>query len=169
MKQLDILRHAKSSWNNPALLDAERPLKERGVKEISVLATHIAENLSLPDYILSSDAVRCRETTDLFIEQTNYPRDQVTFLSGLYHASPQDILEIIDAYADEYDHLMIVGHNPGLTDLCNYLQSHFIENIPTTGFVRMSCDESMDQLHRDSCKIELTLTGKQLKLENKLT
>ena len=99
MKKLILLRHAKSSWENPSLEDHERPLNPRGRRAAPVIAGWLEARAHLPDAVLCSPSVRTRETWERMAEAVPaLPRPQI--VEGLYHASPADLLAIAAAAPD---------------------------------------------------------------------
>src|SRR5437763_9764862 len=108
-KQLFVLRHAKSSWDDPGLEDHERPLAPRGHRAVKVLGEHIRANRIQPDVILCSSARRTRETLDGI-----GLRGETLIEDELYSASPNQVLERLQRIPDEVGSAMVVGHNPTL-------------------------------------------------------
>lgn len=110
------MRHAKSSWDNPAHSDHERPLNERGKRSATNMGAALHARGYAPDIIWSSDAVRTRETAMRLIRAI--PGAQgVEYISGFYHASAQNVLEICHTRGQPAAPLMLLGHNPGWGDL----------------------------------------------------
>lgn len=131
MKKLTIIRHAKSSWDNPFLPDIERELNDRGRRDAPVMA-RVIENLKLnPEKILCSTSVRTKQTHNLIFGKKY--ENQTQYLKKLYHASAFEILSAINEINDAISSLVVIGHNPGLTYFVNQLTNSEIENIPTTG------------------------------------
>lgn len=140
MKTLTILRHAKSSWDSPSLADSERPLNKRGERDAPVMARRIQESGIRPSLILSSPAVRAWTTARIVAKALGYPLEFLQREKDLYLASLDRILDVIVAQDNGFNNLMIVGHNPGLTDFVNYLQPGLTSNLPTAGVVSVSIE-----------------------------
>jgi phosphohistidine phosphatase len=146
MKQLLLLRHAKSSWDDPDLDDFDRPLAERGLKAAQMMGRELAARDWLPDLALVSSALRTRDTWRLVAaELPVHPR--VTFTKALYDASAADILSQIRRADPSSDSLLVVGHNPGLEDLAKQLaepgseakaRKKIEEKFPTAALVRFA-------------------------------
>ncbi|TIN30428.1 MAG: histidine phosphatase family protein [Mesorhizobium sp.] len=120
MKQLLLLRHAKSSWDDPDLHDFDRPLAERGVKAARLMGRELAARGWLPDLALVSAALRTRDTWRLVAaELPAHP--QIVFAKALYDASAADILSQIRQAEPSGGSLLVIGHNPGLQDLAGLL------------------------------------------------
>lgn len=129
MKTLYIFRHAKSSWDNPNLADFDRPLNERGIKSVPVMGEMMLKNNFQPVIILSSPAVRAKETTNLLKSYANW-QTKIAFDERIYEASPQTLLNVISEINEAMESAMIVGHNPGLEGLIKTLTGE-CEPLPT--------------------------------------
>lgn len=141
MKRITLIRHAKSSWSNPALSDHDRPLSDRGMRDAPRMFTRLGEHIDTPDLVISSDAERAAATATALIRTLDYPRSRLRLEPRLYMASPQNVLEIITEQADEIKSLMLVGHNPTFTVLAVRLASSLsLDNLPTCGIVGLSFD-----------------------------
>jgi phosphohistidine phosphatase len=138
MKTLTLLRHAKSSWGDSALSDRERPLNERGERDAPVMGRRIVEAGIRPSMIISSPAVRAWTTAKIVAQEIGYPVEFLQREDELYLASLNTLLDVVCAQDDEFNHLMVVGHNPGLTDFANYLSPGLTNNLPTAGVVSVS-------------------------------
>jgi phosphohistidine phosphatase len=144
MRQLLLLRHAKSSWDDPDLDDFDRPLAERGLKAAKLMGRELAARDWLPDQVLVSSALRTRDTWRLVAaELPAHPR--VAFAQPLYEASAADILGQIHKADRSSGCLMVVGHNPGLEDLAKQLagpgseakaRKRLEEKFPTAALAR---------------------------------
>ena len=133
MKTLYLLRHAKSSWDNPELDDFERPLNKRGHHDAPLIG-NLLEKLNIsPDLIISSPAIRASMTARIIADAIKYPLDRIRYDENIYEAGELDLLEVIYAVGDTVDKLMLVGHNPSFTYLSHYLAKHHVQNIPTCG------------------------------------
>ncbi|WP_299458696.1 histidine phosphatase family protein [uncultured Microscilla sp.] len=136
MKTLTLLRHAKSSWKDLSLSDFERPLNKRGKRDAPFMAQKFKEKGAMPHLILSSPSVRTRLTVAAFVEVL--PETAVEFDQRIYEAHAQTLLRLIRQQSDKVTSLVLVGHNPGLTDLTNYFAPGPIDNVPTTGIVQFN-------------------------------
>ncbi len=140
MKTLVIVRHAKSSWDIEGLTDHERPLSARGFRDAPVMGARLAAWGPPVDRVISSSAVRAFTTAELITQEMGLPWDEIQIEDALYHASEEDMIEIIEEQDDYLDGLMLFGHNPGLTYLVNYLSDLDLDNLPTCGVVVMQFD-----------------------------
>lgn len=116
MKKLSLLRHAKSDWQDPAMRDFDRPLNDKG-KRVSRAMGHWAASQKLRfDHIIASPAVRVNETLNEFIIGYG-KRYNIEWERKIYLASSATILDVVRDTSDEHDHILVVGHNPGLEDI----------------------------------------------------
>jgi len=140
MKTLYLIRHAKSSWDDPDLGDFERPLNKRGKKDAPNMAKRLKEKRVTPDLMISSPAIRAFDTCKEFAKILDYDKDKIKTEKRLYHANEDQILTVIrelkDRERDEEEVVILFGHNPGLTEFANVLLNESIDNIPTCGIVK---------------------------------
>jgi len=141
MKILTIIRHAKSSWNDTSLSDRKRPLNKRGERDAPIMGKRISDHGIRPSLIVTSPATRAWKTAKIIAHELNYPKEFLQREDHLYLASRDEILDIIVAQDNGFNNLMVVGHNPGLTDLVNFLQPGLTINLPTTGVVSVQIDQ----------------------------
>jgi phosphohistidine phosphatase len=156
MKTLTILRHAKSSWSQPALPDHDRPLNERGERDAPDMAERIREAGIRPSLILSSSAARAWATARAVAQQIAYPVEFLQREKALYHAGVSTIIDVLRQQDAGFNSILLVGHNPGFTDFGNFLVPDLTDNIPTCGLVSVTLD-SEDWDLTSSKKIELVL------------
>ncbi|WP_434361363.1 histidine phosphatase family protein [Parasalinivibrio latis] len=144
MKWLFLLRHAKSSWDNPGLKDHDRPLNSRGKKNVPEMVRRLNRWLVLPDIIYSSSAVRAESTAKVFATGLN-SRPQLEILKNLYTEDCSELLEQITGFEDGYENAMLVAHNPALNELVNQF-GFDVENLPTCSIVviRIETDSWQD-------------------------
>ncbi len=117
MLDLTLLRHAKSSWDNLDLSDYERPLNKRGKRSAPKIGAYMATHKITPDLILCSAAKRTRETLKLLIKPAKLSAE-IRFLDELYLIPEKQLLKLLQEIPKHYKHICIIGHNPGLHDLC---------------------------------------------------
>ena len=140
MKTLTIVRHAKSSWDHPGLNDRERPLNKRGEHDAPLMGQRVLEHGIRPSLIISSPATRAWATARIIAAAISYPLEFLQREKALNHASVDTLLNVIVAQDTGFNSLMIVGHNPGLTDFANYLSPGLTNNLPTAGVVSVEFD-----------------------------
>jgi phosphohistidine phosphatase len=150
MKKLILLRHAKSSWKDLSINDFDRPLNKRGNLDVSIMANEfLKKNIKL-DFIISSSAKRTLDTAKVFAEVVRF-ESNILKNDELYEASSYEILKCINQIDNFYINVLIVCHNPGITNLANYLSDFLIDNIPTTGIVGFSFDGDWKEIKEKSC------------------
>lgn len=140
MKILTIVRHAKSSWSDSSLSDDKRPLNRRGERDAPEMGRRIQEHGIRPSLIVSSPATRAWTTAKVIAHAINYPREFLQKEERLYLASLDEILDVVVAQDNGFNNLMVVGHNPGLTDFANFLVPGLTGNLPTAGVVSVQID-----------------------------
>jgi len=141
IKTLTLVRHAKSSWSDTHLSDRDRPLNKRGKRDAPVMGKRMVERDIRPSLIISSPAKRAWSTAKLVAAEISYPIEFLQREDGLYHASIDEILGVIVAQDNRFNNMMIVGHNPGMTDFANFLSPGLTNNLPTAGFVSLQIDQ----------------------------
>lgn len=120
MKTLLILRHAKSDWADARTSDHDRPLNKRGKTDTPRMGELLREQNLVPDMILSSTALRARQTAELVADACGY-EGEILLTRDLYLAGPEEYIESIHLHAEVEPIVMIVGHNPGMEDLVGAL------------------------------------------------
>jgi phosphohistidine phosphatase len=141
---LYLLRHLKSSWDEPGLADHDRPLAPRGRKAGKKMARHLRETGAAPDLVLCSPAVRTRETFDTIRPALDDP--DARFLPELYGASHDELLAALRGVEPGVRSILLVGHNPGLHDLAVALtgrgdeetRERLREKLPTGALATLS-------------------------------
>jgi phosphohistidine phosphatase len=140
VKQLLLFRHAKSSWGNDRLPDRDRPLSERGERDAPRMGGRLRERRARPDVLLTSPATRTMRTSNLLVRALGCRREIVRVVDALYLATPEEILRVLAAEGDGFESILVVGHNPGLTELANLLLTDLaLDNLPTSGVVAIDC------------------------------
>jgi phosphohistidine phosphatase len=128
-----LIRHAKSSWKELGLSDYERPLNERGRRNLPLMAAHFAQDVCI-DHIITSGAKRALVTAKAFAKAVQC---DLHVNDALYDASEHNLLMVIEQAIEAYDRVVIVGHNPSLTLVAEYLTGEYVGNIPTAGVFGM--------------------------------
>jgi phosphohistidine phosphatase len=141
LKTLILVRHAKSSWDNPTLPDFDRPLNERGKKEAPKMAKRLADkNIDIEGFI-SSPAKRAKKTAELFIKEFDKDENEIILFPSLYHADVNDFYEAISLVNDKFKCIAVFSHNPGITSFANKLiLKAQLDNMPTSSVFAVKAD-----------------------------
>ena len=133
MKKLLLMRHAKSSWKYPGLSDWERPLNKRGRHDAPRMGELLVEEDLVPLRIISSGALRARQTAEAVADAAGYEGD-ILFLPELYGGDLSDFLEPLRTVPDDVELVLLIGHNPGMQELVEALTGQW-EGMPTGAIV----------------------------------
>ncbi|WP_418639026.1 SixA phosphatase family protein [Winogradskyella sp.] len=139
MKEIILIRHGKSSWEHD-VTDRERPLKTRGINDIKLVANHFFNSNSVPKIIFSSPARRALSTCEIFMNTLNIAKEQVVVVEELYDFDGRNVIDFIKNLSNEYNEVMIFGHNHAFTSISNIFGDTFIDNLPTSGLVKLKFD-----------------------------
>lgn len=156
MRTLTLIRHAKSNWNDDAVSDFNRPLNECGRAAAPAMGQRLRELGVSFDLIVSSPALRAITTAQVLAESLGYPRDIVVKNIRLYAADRTVLLDVVQQLPDNTPGVALVGHNPGLTEFCNYLCGEHIDNLPTCAVARIVFDiDAWQAVYRDGGRLTL--------------
>jgi len=137
-KVLHIVRHAKSSWDFDGIADIDRTLKSKGIQSAYEISRRLKLSSNMPDRIISSPANRALHTAVIFARVFEFPLRQLEICSLLYESSLEKILEFLKDSPDEFQSMMMFGHNPDVSDLANYFIKSGVSDIPTSGVVSLT-------------------------------
>ncbi len=137
MRTLYLIRHAKSSWDNPGLRDFNRPLNDRGLRDAPRMAQLLANRGVRPDLLVSSPAKRALTTAQFFAAAFQYADAAIQREESIYESLPHDLLRLISQLPDEARTVLLFGHNPTFTEVANRFSEELIENVPTCGIVQI--------------------------------
>lgn len=138
MLKLYLLRHAKSSWQQPNLSDFDRPLNDRGKRDAREMGRRLKARGARPHKIITSPAARAATTARAIANALDAQPGQVEYDQRLYLAGPEDILHLLGERGE--GELMLVGHNPGFTRLAGLLSGVSIDNMPTCSYAEIAFD-----------------------------
>lgn len=139
MKTLFLVRHAKSSRDEPSLPDTERPLSGRGRRDAPRMGRRLHERGVELDLMVSSPALRALATAKIIARQLHYPRKRIEVDDRLYPGATRALLEVIRGLDESLARVMLVGHNPGLSELAHRLASA-ITDLPTCAVAEFTFD-----------------------------
>ncbi len=141
MKRLTLMRHGNAKWKDRDVADFERPLNRKGMGEAEAMARRLAELDLRPDLILASSATRTQQTADIVAKELGINARHVRGDESLYLARAKDILTVIHATGPRVPHLMVVGHNPGISRLVEHLGGRFEgTDLPTGALCSVTFD-----------------------------
>ncbi len=154
MRTLTLIRHAKSSWQESALNDFDRPLNARGERDAPAAGTALrGEGVSF-DLMVSSPALRALTTARLIAAAMGYAESDILQEADLYDANVRELLGVVHRLPDRATTVALVAHNPGLTDLGNFLSGEHIENLPTCALASISFElDTWQAVWRDSGRL----------------
>ncbi|WP_394175999.1 SixA phosphatase family protein [Thalassotalea litorea] len=174
MKTLHLLRHAKSSWDDPMLDDVERPLTQRGISDCQLMAPVLMDIGCCFTHIYCSSATRAKQTLKRIGEHQFEPgmgsvisaeRLADTHIEkDLYTFQRSELMQFCQALPERVDEITLVGHNPAFTELHNFLSTDNIEHLPTCSYVRIDCmTGAWQNLYAGCGKTQYFITPKMLK------
>ena len=161
MRTLYLLRHAKSSWKEPAQADFERPLANRGRKACEIVARMIQDRGLEFDLVLCSTAIRARETIDLVSKYAKL-KSELRFDERIYEATVSELLEILSQLENDRKNVLLVGHNPGFEDLLHVF-SGADQRFPTAAMAKIKLKISKwSEPFEDKASVDWVVRPKEL-------
>ena len=166
-RDLVLLRHGKSDWSRP-VADSERPLKKRGRKAARRVGCWLAAQGWFPEQILVSPARRTMETVERLCSELGCTPEQVTLVPAIYGGEAEELLALIRQTDDRVQRLLLVGHNPGLEDLVEFLARGRVcwpadgKLMVTCGLAWFGCAGSWSHLAPETCRLEHLLRPREL-------
>lgn len=135
MRRLSLGRHAKSSWGDNKLADFDRPLNKRGLRDAPRMASRLAQLEAKAQMLISSPAMRARATAAYYVESLELDAPAVQLDPRIYEAGTQTLMNLLAELDDSTQHVMLVGHNPGISDLALELADCPFSDMPTGAIV----------------------------------
>jgi len=162
MKTLHLIRHAKSSWQNTSLEDAERPLKKRGIRDARLMAPAMWQSGWRGGRVYCSSARRARDTLQLLVDELHEGTFDIAYDIDLYTFDYNDLLDWLSPRLD--DELTLVGHNPALLGLVEWFTNAAQPRFPTGAYARLHfAADSWSDCDRGSATLEAFIAPKRLK------
>lgn len=137
MKHLTLIRHAKSSWKEAGLKDFDRPLNNRGQRDLPGLTERVLRHLPRPDRLLFSPALRTNLTREPLTRAWQMTDERCLAAPQAYEASADVLMQLLRDTPDSVTHVVLVGHNPGLMDLTVLLTAQQLDSFPTSAFAHL--------------------------------
>ena len=161
MKKLLLLRHAKSDWGDASLPDFERPLNERGRRAAPLIGRFIREQGLHPQLVIASPAQRTMDTASLVIAASGIEAE-TRYDERIYEAQVANLLQVISEIDDRKTEVLLVGHNPGVESLIEYLTGE-TRRVPTAALASMTLDVGRwREAGRQSGHLEWLVKAKEL-------
>ena len=161
MKNLFLLRHAKSGWEDPQIADFHRPLSKRGVSNALLLSNYIFKNGITFDLVLSSPSERTQATLDLVLTESSSLL-HIKLDQSIYCGEAITLLNLIKQQDDSKKNILLIGHNPGLQMLAESLIYQRVEKLGTCGFLKLSNFDSWKDLDSNILDLKFFITPKDL-------
>ena len=155
-KSVILFRHGKSDWDAQYDSDHDRPLAKRGIRDAKRMGKFLSKSTEVPELILSSTALRTRETTKFAMEAGNWNVD-IELEKRIYEASFEEIINIIKSQDDKYNSICLVGHEPVFSTIITLIDNKKEIKFPTATMARISFSASVWKrvlLAPDKCKLE---------------
>jgi len=164
MKTIYVVRHAKSSWDDPTLSDHDRPLNETGIRKTKIIVEYLKRNKIAPELLKSSSAKRALSTAKIIAEALDYPAEKIIVEENLYHASSDKVFDELFILPDSINSVMIFGHNPTFTYFVNEFLNPQMDNLPTSGVVSISFEtDEWEKIAMVDYKVNFVVTPKLLR------
>lgn len=142
MKTIYFTRHAKSSWSSNASKDIDRPLNKRGKRDAPFMANLLLDKKVKIDGIIKSPAQRITETVAPFVKALQLTNNQIITERSIYEGSMFDLLDIVHSAPEDWNTIMIFGHNPAMTYIAGHFGGNDISNVPTLGILQVDSGAS---------------------------
>ncbi|EPR73696.1 Phosphoglycerate/bisphosphoglycerate mutase [Winogradskyella psychrotolerans RS-3] len=139
MKTITLVRHGKSSWEYD-VIDYDRPLKQRGIEDSKLVAKELEMRGHVPNVIFSSPANRALSTCKVFLKSLKLSENQIIINEDLYDFEGRNVINFIKNLSNDLKEVMIFGHNHAFTSISNIFGDTFIDNLPTSGLVKINFD-----------------------------
>ncbi|MBC7759767.1 MAG: histidine phosphatase family protein [Phormidesmis sp. FL-bin-119] len=135
-KHLVLMRHAKSDWSVTGQKDFDRELNPRGNRDAPRMGGRLTQEKGLkPDLVIASPAIRTSNTAKYVCEQLKFPEEKIVFDEEIYEGSVRSLLKVVNSLDDSCNTVLLVGHNPGISYLAEYITKQEIGELPTSGIV----------------------------------
>lgn len=135
MKQLYLIRHAKSSWSDASLRDFDRPLSGRGKRDAPLIGRRLAAAGVAPELFLASPAKRARKTAAVIGGEIGYPKKDIVPVDALYTFQVDGVLAVLRSVDEAVSSLALVGHNDAVSEAARWLTGEQLGSVPTCGVV----------------------------------
>jgi phosphohistidine phosphatase len=164
MKTVYIVRHAKSSWDFPQLEDHERPIITKGIKRTEQIIRFLRERNIKVENLYASHAVRSAETAHMLAPALGVEINQIVIEPEIYHGGTSALTNLIYGLPDDVNSVMIVGHNPAVTDFANEYTDQYLDWLPTSAMVALRFDtDAWEKIDEAKVTTDFIITPSMLK------
>ncbi len=167
-RELLVLRHGKSDWGSKAARDFDRPLAKRGRKAVKRMGRWLCEQKRWPDRILSSPALRTKQTALGLCRQAGLPAELISYREAIYEADIGTLLNVLAESDPEATRVMLVGHNPGCEELVAHLTGQSIPAesqsppLPTAALAHLAMPDDWARLERGCARLLALIRPREL-------
>lgn len=162
-RELILIRHTKSSWADLNMHDFDRPLKKDRTNDARNMAAKLKDLKLQPDLVICSPALRTKQTAEYFTTKLEYDYDKILFEERFYESSADDYMKVIRETDKQVETLVLVGHNPSITNFVNQFLEDKIFELPTTGVVWLTFESEDWEIYKTTpCKLRHFLTPKTI-------
>jgi phosphohistidine phosphatase len=140
VKHLLLVRHAKSSWDDPSMADVDRPLNDRGETDAPIMAKRLEDKKIKLEVLVTSPAKRAKQTCKYFAKGLDIKKKKIVEEQELYEAGPENFYHVIESFKNKWDDVAIFSHNPGITSFVNSLTDTHIDDMPTCAVFAIKAD-----------------------------
>lgn len=162
-RHLILIRHSKSSWADLGMRDFDRPLKKERTDDAKEMAKHLKKLSLQPDLIICSSALRTKQTVEYFCGPLKYDFNKIVFDMRLYESSAAEYMQVVREVDEKTETLVLVGHNPSITDFVNLFLKNTIYEVPTTGVIWLEFESADWEIYPTTpCKLMHFLTPKTI-------
>ncbi len=153
-RTLYLLRHAKSAWDDTELPDYDRPLNKRGLRDAPMMGEVFKVQGVQPELVYCSPSKRTALTANIILPMLGVDQKRVEYVDELYETGLKSLLHILAETSNDIERAMIIGHNPGLTNLINFLcKAAQMENLQTCALYGLALKiETWDEIGADCAK-----------------
>jgi phosphohistidine phosphatase len=152
MKNLILIRHAKSSWDMP-LQDKDRSLTSQGMKDAHLVSLAISKHIPKTYLIWTSTAKRALDTALIFAQNIGYPIESIVCKENLYTFDESQLQKVVKSCNNIFESVILFGHNEAITNFVNKFGDVFINHVPTAGFVALEFDtDSWEKISKGRTK-----------------
>lgn len=162
MKQIFLLRHAKSDWGSLSLQDFDRTLSIKGIEEANKISHYFKSHSVSVDKILCSSAERAKQTFDICSDGINHSIEDAFYKDELYFAGPKEIISLIKGLNECTSSVLIIGHNPSMQIIINTILDQQRIKYSTCALSEIIVESSWKDLSLKKCKLKSFIQPEEL-------